>query len=183
MMQKGNYPGRPRTFKHPGRPGPVRIQSENSLQARHFRLKLQPGISLFEAIVEPLRAVGVASASLTIFDGVFENLEYCVAPPDPKKQAVIAYSRPIMAGRTRMIFGNATVGESMDGKPLVHCHAAIRTANGQIKGGHIISESCIIGGKLIFALVTSLDGFKLAQSFDPETNIALLQPVKEKENG
>jgi len=171
-------PSRPRTFKHPGKPNPIRIQSENSPQARHFRLAMAPGKSMFEALVEPLAKMKVYNASLTIFGGEYDSLSFCVAPPDPKKQAVIAYSKPIRAGKTQMIFGNATLGESMEGKPLVHCHAAILTGDGQIKGGHIITENSIIGAKTIFALVTSFDGIKLLQSFDPETNIALLQPVR-----
>ncbi len=183
MVSASKHPGRPRTFKHPGRPNPIRIQSENLRQARHFRLLLEPGKNMFEALVSQLAGVNVHNASLTVFGGEFDELYYCVAPPDPKQRAVIAYSRPINAGKTEMIFGNATLGESMHGKPLVHCHAAIRTEEGEIKGGHIITESCLIGPKPIAALVTSLDGIKLLQSFDPETNIALLQPVKENEHG
>ncbi len=178
MNGPSSQPGRPRTFKHPGRPNPVRIQSENSRQARHVRLALQPGISLFDAIVNSLAKINIENASLTILGGVFENLDYCVAPPDPKKHTVIAYSKPINAGKTYMVFGNATLGESMKGQPLVHCHAAIRTVDGEIKGGHILTESCIIGSKAISALVTSLEGFRLVQSFDTETNIPLLQPVR-----
>jgi len=179
MNTSNSHPGRPRTFKHPGRPNPVRIQSENSRKARHVRLSLQPGLSLFDAIVNSLAKINIENASLTILGGAFENLDYCVAPPDPKKQAIIAYTKPIKAGKAYMVFGNATLGESMEGQPLVHCHAAIRTEDGEIKGGHILTQSCIIGPKAISALVTSLEGFKLVQSFDAETNIALLQPVRE----
>lgn len=176
-------PGRPRTFKHPGRPNPVRIQSENSREARHVRLALQPGSSLFDAMVNSLARIGIENASFTILGGVFENLDYCVAPPDPKKHSVIAYTKPIKAGKTYMVFGNATLGESMEGQPLVHCHAVILGEDGKIRGGHILTESCIIGAKPISALVTSLEGFKLVQSFDAETNIPLLQPVREQKNG
>jgi predicted DNA-binding protein with PD1-like motif len=147
-----------------------------SESARHLRLALEPGINLFDALVEPLAKLGVESASMTILGGNFDRLQYCVAPPDSSGQAVIAYASPIDAGRAFMIFGNATLGKSVENLPLVHCHAAIRTESGKIKGGHMLTQTCIVGPDPISVLVTSLEGFELRQAFDPETNIFLLQP-------
>jgi predicted DNA-binding protein with PD1-like motif len=79
-----------------------------------------------------------------------------------------------------MIFGNATLGKSAQGKPLVHCHAAIRTEGGLAKGGHILTETSIVGPEPIPVLVTSLDGFELRETYDPETNISLLEPQEER---
>ncbi|WP_349643566.1 DUF296 domain-containing protein [Bradyrhizobium genosp. SA-3] len=143
---------------------------------------MEPGISLFDALVEPLARAGVASASMTILGGHFERLHYCVAPPDPSRQAVIAYANPIDAGRAYMIFGNATLGKSLQNRPLVHCHAAIRTESGEVKGGHILTETSIVGSDPIPVLVTSLEGFELRQMFDPETNISLLLPHRQAAN-
>jgi predicted DNA-binding protein with PD1-like motif len=174
---------RPRTLIHPGRFNPVRIQSLRSVGARHIRLALLPGESLFDGLVKPLAEIGVKCASTTILGGYFEELQYCVAPPDQLGRAVVAYSKPIHAGRAYMIFGNATLGISMKGQPLVHCHAAICTESGDIKGGHILTESCIVCREPIPVLVTSLDEFELRQAYDPETNIPLLQPYKDSTNG
>jgi predicted DNA-binding protein with PD1-like motif len=166
---------RPRTLIHPGRFNPVRISSLRSASARHFRLALQPGLSLYDALVLPLAEAGVENASTTILGGFFAQMSYCVAPPDPSAQAVIAYTAPIDIGAAFMVFGNATIGKSLTGQPLVHCHAAIQTADAT-KGGHILTDRCIIGSEPIPVLVTSLDDFELRQAFDPETNIPLLQP-------
>lgn len=176
-------PPRPRTLIHPGRFNPIRIQSLRSARGRHFRLALLPGVSLFDGLVKPLAELGITSASTTILGGYFDDLQYCVAPPDPSGKAVIAYTKPIRAGHAYMIFGNATVGKSMKGAPLVHCHAAIRTDGGEVKGGHILTESCIVGRASIALLVTSLDEFELRQAYDPETNIPLLQPYRDTSNG
>jgi predicted DNA-binding protein with PD1-like motif len=75
-----------------------------------------------------------------------------------------------------MVFGNATIGKDAAGRPLVHCHAAIRTADGAVRGGHIITQAAIVGPAPIAVLVTSLEGFELRVAFDPETNIPLMQP-------
>jgi len=167
---------RSRTLVHPGPFDPVRIRSMQSKGGRHFRLKLQPGLTLFDALMKPLYEMGVKNASTTILGGFFSQLQYCVAPPDPSGQAVIAYTRPINAGSACMIFGNAMLGKNRHGAPLLHCHAAIRTESGQIKGGHILTELSIIGPEPIPVLATSLDDFELRVTFDPETNISLLQP-------
>lgn len=170
---------RPRTLIHPGRFDPVRIRSMHAERGRHIRLLLMPGLTLTDALVRPLAAAGVRNASTTILGGLFQRLDYCVAPPDPSRQAVVAYTHPIHAGRAFMVFGNATVGKGLDGAPLVHCHAALRTESGEVKGGHIITATSIVGPQPIPVLVTSLEGFELRVSFDPETNIPLLKPEEE----
>ena len=167
---------RPRTLIHPGRFNPVRIRSLHSDRARHFRLALQPGLSLFEALVGPLANADVRNASTTILGGWFRSLRYCVAPPDPTGRTVVAYSDPREAGQAYMVFGNATLGISAEGQPLVHCHATFCTETGEVCGGHILTGHCIVGAGPIPVLVTALDGFELRQAYDPETNMQLLQP-------
>lgn len=171
---------RPRTLIHPGAFNPVRIQSRHGPRARHVRLALQPGHSLFDALVRPLGELGITSASTTILGGFFERLQFCVAPPDPSGRAVIAYTRPRPAGRCAMVFGNATLGKDAAGRPLVHCHAALRMEDGRMRGGHVIPASAIVGPEPIPVLVTALEGFELRVAFDPETNIPLLQPATQE---
>ncbi len=170
---------RPRTLIHPGRLNPVRIQSRHAPRGRHFRLALQPGLTLFAALVGPLSEADVRSASTTILGGWFDDIQYCVAPPDPSGRAVVAYSEPIGAGRAYLVFGNATLGKTLERRPLVHCHGTLRTERGCVKGGHILTERSVIGPEPITVLVTALDGFELLQAYDPETNMPLLQPQEE----
>lgn len=171
-------PSRARTLVHPGRFDPVRIRSLCSTRGRHVRLALTPGKSLFDALVQPLAEIGIASASTTILGGDLDDVRYCVAAPGASGQAVAVYSQPIWAGRSYVVFGNATIGRGMTGAPLVHCHATIRTEAGEVKGGHILTETCIVGPRPIPVLVTSLDDFELRQAFDPETNIPLFRPFE-----
>lgn len=170
---------RSRMLRHPGPFNPVRIHSMHHQSGRHIRLLLMPGMSLYDAIVGALARVDVTSASMTILGGAFENLRYCVAPPDPQGKALIAYSSPIDAGAAFMIFGNATLGRDMAGAPLVHCHASIRDANDDVRGGHVLPGESWIGGQPVPVLVTALEGFELRQAFDDETSIPLLKPWME----
>lgn len=110
------------------------------------------------------------------------ELHYCVAPPDREGRAVIAYGAPIAAGAGQLIFGNATLGMGATGRPLVHCHAVIEDDTGAIRGGHILTETSVVGARPISVLVTAFEGFALRQAYDPETNISLLQPFTDAQN-
>jgi predicted DNA-binding protein with PD1-like motif len=172
---------RSRTLVHPGPFNPVRIQARQSRSATHIRLALAPNADIFTAIVGPLNSMGIHSASITLLGGTLQAAHYCVAPPDPSGNAVIAYTPAISAGRAYLIFGNATVGKNSKGAPIVHCHAVIQTESGAIRGGHLFADNCIVGDEPIYALVTSIDDFQLIVTPDLETNISLIQP-REKRN-
>ena len=167
---------RPRTLIHPGAFNPVRIHSRCAGHGRHVRLLLRPGASLFDAMVDTLAEAGIANASMTILGGGFRHLDYCTAPPDPQHRMVVAYTAPISAGAAYLIFGNATLGKTDAGAPLVHCHAAFCDETGAPLGGHIVPQTTIVGEQPVPVLVTSLEGFELRATYDAETNLRLLQP-------
>ena len=173
---------RPRTLVHPGPYDPVRIRHMHAPCARHFRLALAPGRTLFDAIVDPLLALGLKSASMTVLGGGFERLHFCVAQPDPSGRAVAAYTPPRDAGAAFMIFGNATLGKTERGAPIVHCHAAFRGADGRVHGGHVLGERSVLGPQPIPVLVTAFEGFELRVKMDHETNMPLLRPQMETDD-
>jgi predicted DNA-binding protein with PD1-like motif len=167
---------RARTLAHPAPAGPIRIQHLHAPAARHFRLGLEPGRTLQDAIIEPLLARGVQAASMTLLGGRLERLLYCVAPPDPTGERVANYTRPIDAGAATLIFGNATLGRSTRGEPLVHCHAAFVCADGRVRGGHIVVDRSVVAGSPLPVLATTLDGIELRITQDEETHMPLMRP-------
>jgi len=167
---------RPRTLIHPGRPNPVRMHCVTSRHGRHVRLSLPSGASLFDAIVKPLARLGIESASITLLGGYYDKFQYSVAPSNPSKQTVIAYGSPIHTGQTYMVFGTANLGEGSNGLPLIHCHATLRTESGELRGGHVLPERCIVGSHPITALVIAHEDFVVRQVDDSETNMPALQP-------
>ena len=170
----------PRRLVHPGPASAARIQSMQCAVGRHFRLMLQPGLSLFDALVLPLAGAGVHSASLILLGGYMARVDYCFAGPDTTGKSLAAYGQPLSAGRAYLISSSAMFGKDADGQPLVHCHAALRTEAGDIRGGHLLPRYCQVGPQPICALVTALDGFELRVAFDAETNLPLLQPRTRK---
>jgi predicted DNA-binding protein with PD1-like motif len=167
---------RPRTLVHPGPVGAIRIEHRHANRARHFRLGLEPGRALQDAIIEPLKALGVQAASMTILGGRLGRLLYCVAPPDPTGERVANYTRPIAAGAATLIFGNATLGRSTRGEPLVHCHATFVCEDGRVRGGHVVVDRSTVGDAAIVVLATTLDGIELRITQDEETHMPLMRP-------
>jgi predicted DNA-binding protein with PD1-like motif len=161
---------------HPGPVGPVRIQHLHAQRGRHIRLGLEPGRTMQDAIIEPLLALGVQSASMTLLGGRVDKLLYCVAPPDPTGERVANYTRPIDAGAVTLIFGNATLGKGARGEPVVHCHATFVCADGSVRGGHIVVDRSIVAGAPLPVLATSLDGIELRITQDEETHMPLMRP-------
>ena len=167
---------RPRTLVHPGPVGAIRIEHRHANQGRHFRLGLEPGRTLQDAIIEPLMLLGVQAASMTILGGRLGRLLYCVAPPDPTGERVANYTRPIEAGAVTLIFGNATLGKNTRGEPIVHCHAAFVCEDGSVRGGHVVVDRSTVGDATIAVLATSLDGIELRITQDEETHMPLMRP-------
>ena len=167
---------RSRTLVHPGPVGPIRIEHRHANRGRHFRLGLEPARTMEDAIIEPLMALGVQAASMTILGGRLARLLYCVAPPDPSGERVANYTRPIEAGAATLIFGNATLGKNTRGEPIVHCHATFACEDGSVRGGHIVVDRSTVADAPIAVLVTSLDGIELRITQDAETHMPLMRP-------
>ncbi len=167
---------RPRTLVHPGPVGPIRIEHRHANLGRHFRLALEPGRTLQDALIEPLLARGVQAASMTLLGGGLSRLLYCVAPPDPSGERVANYTLPIEPGAVTLIFGNATLGRNGRGEPIVHCHATFVCADGSVRGGHVVVDRSTIADAPIAVLATSLDGIELRITQDEETHMPLMRP-------
>jgi predicted DNA-binding protein with PD1-like motif len=167
---------RPRTLVHPGPVGAIRIEHRHANLGRHFRLGLEPGRTMQDAIIEPLMLLGVQAASMTILGGKLAKLLYCVAPPDPTGERVANYTRPIDAGAATLIFGNATLGKNARGEPIVHCHATFVCEDGRVRGGHIVVDRSVVAGAPIPVLAISLDGIELRITQDDETHMPLMRP-------
>lgn len=169
---------RARTLVHPGPSNAVRIDHMSDVRGRHFRLSLPSGETIHDSLVRALAQEGVTSASMTLLGGDLQDLGFCLAQPDPSGRRVAMYGPPHSESQARLIFGNATLGKTADGAPTVHCHAAFRTADGTVRGGHILTDRTRVGREPITVVVNALDSFELRIGFDEETCMPLMRPHK-----
>ena len=172
-----------RTLQQPGAPAALRIDSRHMARGRHLRLQLLPGHNLFDAVVQPLAALGIRHAAIALLGGWLDRAQYCVSVPDTAGLALLTHSAPITTGPVCLASANATLAQGLDGQPLLHCHAALYATGGAMRGGHLLMQHCWVGGDLggdagaaITARVTPFDGFVLRAAFDDETQLPLVQP-------
>jgi hypothetical protein len=52
-------------------------------------------------------------------------------------QALVRYSAPMVTESAQFVFGNATLGKTAAGRPIVHCHAVFRGGDGRMLGAAI----------------------------------------------
>ena len=112
-----------------------------------------------------------------LIGGRFDLLTFCFAGEDRSGQALVRYSAPMVTESAQFVFGNATLGKTAAGRPIVHCHAVFRGGDGRMLGGHLLTERCRVGTAPMTVLATSLEGFELRVDVDAETRTPLLHPL------
>ncbi|SAK74463.1 hypothetical protein AWB79_04361 [Caballeronia hypogeia] len=165
-----------RILKHPGAADPERIQSVAG-EALTLTFELEPGQSLRDALLDPLRAAGIAAATVRM-EGLSLDCLHFVRPAPPKDdQHVAFYSEPHRIDTPLYIeLACATVGER-EGKPFIHCHALWKGADGAMQGGHIFSDQVTVARGSV-AKAWGIANALMRADYDPETNFTLFQPVE-----
>lgn len=170
-------PYRPRTLVHPGPVAPLRLEQGVARGQRQWRLTLAPGQVLLPALTGALATLRVHSAALALLGGELQTVAYCLPIPDPEGQVIATYGAPRVVHDAGLLRGSATLGQTADGAPVVHCHATFADAEGVVRGGHVLTERSVVGLRPVTVLVTALDGIELHLGFDPETRLHMLRPV------
>ncbi len=163
-------------------PGPALLPRVESVpgHARHLAFTLEPGLSLQEAVIRPLRAAGLASAMLELEGGALAPFAYVLPAlsPDPGHAAWYSDTHA-PAGGARLERACATLG-LRDGQPSLHCHAIWVEADGTRRAGHVLAERSILAAP-IAARAWGLSGVAFQAAPDAETNFTLFRPVPREE--
>ena len=179
MSVPSSGPYRPRTMVHPGSMAPLRLEHAAARGQRQWRLTLAPGQVLLPALTGALASLGVQAAAMALFGGDLDSVAYCLPIPDPEGQLIATYGAPLVLRHAFLLRASATLGQSADGVPVVHCHASFSAAEGGLRGGHVLLDRTVVGRRPVTALVTALDGVDLRLGFDPETRLQMLRPLSQ----
>jgi predicted DNA-binding protein with PD1-like motif len=162
-------------------PGPAllpRVESVPGL-ACPLAFTLEPGLSLQEAVIRPLRAAGFASAMVELESGALAPFAYVLPAHSPDSTHAAWYSDThAPAGGARLERACATLG-LRDGQPSLHCHAVWTEAGGSRRAGHVLTERSIVAAPII-ARAWGLSGAAFQAAPDAETNFTLFQPVSQE---
>lgn len=167
---------RPRTLVHPGAMTSVRLAHVAAHSQRQWRLTLAPGQVLLTALTAALAELNVQAAALALLGGELETVAYCLPIPDPEGQVIATYGSPLVLHNVALLRASATLGQTADGAPVMHCHATFADDQGTLRGGHVLPDRTVIGRRPLTVLATALDGIHLRLSFDPETRLHMLLP-------
>lgn len=179
MSVPSSGPYRPRTMVHPGPMAPLRLEHVAARGQRQWRLTLAPGQVLLPALTGALASLNVKAAAMALFGGDLDSVAYCLPIPDPEGQLIATYGAPLVLRHALLLRASATLGQSADGVPVVHCHASFSDAEGGLRGGHVLLDRTVVGRRPVTALVTALDGVDLRLGFDPETRLQMLRPLSQ----
>lgn len=174
---------RVRTVIHPGAPAAERWTSWETGSADQFRLWIAPGVTLLAGLAASVVGHGFDHACIQLFDGVLAEAWVHTPEPDPQGKLVATYGPAArLEGGAYLVSGNATLGRSAEGKPVLHCHAVAVDGRGRLYGGHLPAERCIVGegGVRGWGIVSKDGGF--VQRFDPETLFTIMFPTGRKED-
>lgn len=163
---------------HPGPVAPVRLEPVAARSQRQWRLSLAPGQGLLQALTGVLAAQGVQAAALALLGGELQTVAYCLPIPDPEGQVIATYGSPLVLHNVALLRASATLGQTADGAPVIHCHATFADAEGNLRGGHVLPDRTVVGRRPVMVLVTALDGIELRLGFDPETRLHMLRPTQ-----
>jgi len=165
-----------RSLVQPGPASAARIETLAGVCAR-LEFALEPGLTLADAICAPLIEAGVRGATLRFAGAVLKPFRYVIPGPPDGPAHVANFSAPrTPSGATRIELANVTFGQ-IDGKKVLHCHAAWQEHEAGRRGGHILlDESVVTTSALVTAWTFSDIGFRAEP--DPETNFALLRPQR-----
>ena len=165
-----------RTLVHPGPRAEPRLAHVAAQGGRQLRLSLPPGTCLHEGLTQALADAGVHSAAMALVGGDWDEVAYCLPIPDPEGQLMATYGEPTVLRGASLLRGSATLGQDAQGLPVIHCHASLTDATGQVHGGHVLTQRSVVGQRPVTVWVSVLDGVSLRLGFDPETRLNMLKP-------
>lgn len=171
-----------RLMRQPGPVAPDRFTVGVAPAARSARVHLGEGRALLEALAEATEKIAGTSDSCAVFtllSGRFQVCVHCLAAPDESGRTVATYTPWKRNRDVDVIGGSATFGFSLDGSPMVHCHAWFVAAAGAVLAGHLYPGATVIGAGGLVVRATQLDRIAVRQTRDPETNHAVFMPQGE----
>ncbi len=166
-------------IRHPGPVDRDRIDSFAG-DALDLDIPLAGGVSLIDAVAEPLEAAGLSGAGVSFRQVRMEPFRYVLPAFSPDAEHVAYYSAAhAPAEEVEIDYANLTYGRK-DGAPFLHCHALWRDRAGRLRGGHVLPHDTFVSapGR---ARAFGTTQVAMVSKFDAETNFTLFRPAALRE--
>lgn len=138
-------------------------------------LELQEGADLFSALEASLTDFAVPGIMAEFVSGQFGHIDYVHPAYGPDAEHPMSFTEAFAVDSpTKLRHASATIG-FREGTPFCHVHASWTGADGQTKGGHLLSGTLAGPAGLTIRLFTLHDA-KLISEVDPETGFSAFAP-------
>ncbi len=165
----------PSFIAQPGPPPSERIVVVEG-RLRSFRLMLEGGVPLLEAVRRGFAAEGFVSGIVELSNLALSPFAYVMPALSETPNHAAFYSETFRPeGVSRIRSGAMTFG-IRDGMPFFHCHALWHEADGTVSGGHILPEETVVAETSTMTAYGMI-GAVFQGTPDPETNFKLFEPV------
>jgi len=144
-------------------------------RVRTVRLTLEPGRDLAAALFEAAADAGFTSGAYALENLAVADLTYNLPSLYDGPERAAWFAGPFTGDRAVIEAGRVTIGLN-GGAPMFHCHAAWRTADGALTGGHLLLDrmSLPAPAEVTFHGAT---GAVFDVLPDVETNFSIFKPV------
>jgi predicted DNA-binding protein with PD1-like motif len=143
---------------------------------KSYRIALQRGKTLYDCVADALTTLGIRAGALNIEHAAFDHISYFLITSSPDVEPVAHYTTPLELNERAMLVGaGATIGQTGDGKPAIHCHGLVVTESGRQVGGHLLTDRCTLAEEGV-AYISALNFMDLVIGVDPEIATPVFQP-------
>ena len=159
---------------HAGQRQSPRIVSVPTRCTEHV-LELPEGADLFASLEASLTDFAVPGIMAEFVSGQFGHIDYVHPAYGPDAEHPMSFTEAFAVDSpTKLRHASATIG-FREGTPFCHVHASWTGADGQTKGGHLLSGTLAGPAGLTIRLFTLHDA-KLISEVDPETGFSAFAP-------
>jgi len=169
-----------RLLEQPGEPSPSR-ETGVPCRVRTIRVALEGGPDLAARLFAAAADAGFTSGAYVLENLAVADLAYNLPSLHDGPDRAAWFAGPFAGDRAAIEAGRVTIGLS-DGAPMFHCHAAWRTSDGALSGGHLLLDRMSLPepAEVTFHGVT---GAVFDVLPDAETNFSIFKPVPQAARG
>jgi predicted DNA-binding protein with PD1-like motif len=167
---------RPALLRHPGPVAPERVVSV-ATHVVEQECELPAGTRLLDTLADLLARTGSVGAAGELVGGTLAAFDYFIPALGTPGGAVARFSDPHPGGGpARLVRGGVTIGRRA-GEVFAHSHAVFEGRDGELRAGHLIPESVVLGPGVTARVAASTDVvYEVAP--DPETTMSLFMPTR-----
>jgi hypothetical protein len=166
-------------FIHPGAPTYPRIaEIESTAPPWELRIVIPAGTNVGTALRRALAISGAASGCGRIAGGTLSSLAYHVIVKARDGQKPFVYGAPIEChGDLTLVAATITLGRTVDGTQIIHCHGGFIDLDGRQHGGHVVLDRSVAGAHGLVLRLCLFAQTEFVLRTDHETTFDLLSPM------